>query len=102
MLGPIGCASSQEKSAHDAVVDFYAGEYHRAAEQLEPLAKRTDENFVLNNLRLGSIELIKGNLVDAQAAFLRAYEVINSVGVNDGGRTLGAVLVSEKVKIWKG
>jgi tetratricopeptide (TPR) repeat protein len=102
MLGTVGCASPQEKDARDAVVDFYAGEYHRAAKQLEPLSKRTDENFVLNNLRLGSIELIAGNLVQAQAAFLRAYEVINSVGVNDGGRTLGAVLVSEKIKIWKG
>ena len=28
--------------------------------------------------------------------------MINSVGVNDGGRTLGAVLVDEKIHIWKG
>src|SRR5581483_7047441 len=28
--------------------------------------------------------------------------VINSVGVNEGGRSIGAVLVDEKIKIWKG
>src|SRR5207248_11072184 len=38
----------------------------------------------------------------AEAAFLKAYEVINSVGVNEGGRSIGAVLVDEKIKIWKG
>jgi tetratricopeptide (TPR) repeat protein len=102
MLATVGCASPQEKSAHTAVADFYAGEYRRAAAQLQPLSQRTDENFVLNNLRLGSIEMIEGKLDLAQAAFLRAYEVINSVDVNNGGRTLGAVLVSEKIKIWKG
>ena len=37
-----------------------------------------------------------------QTAFLRAYEVQNSVGVNTGGRSLGAALVDEGVRIWKG
>jgi tetratricopeptide (TPR) repeat protein len=41
-------------------------------------------------------------LNEAEAAFLRAYEVINSVGVNDGGRSLGAVVVRENMKVWKG
>ena len=30
------------------------------------------------------------------------YEVINSVGVNSGGRSLGAAVISENIKIWKG
>lgn len=69
---------------------------------LAPLASKTDENFVLNNCRLGSAALADYDLRDAQDAFLRAYEVINSVGVNNGGRSLGAALVDEKIKIWKG
>ncbi len=28
--------------------------------------------------------------------------MLNSYGVNDGGRTLGAVLVDEKIRIWRG
>src|SRR6185436_12119761 len=50
----------------------------------------------------GSAALADYNLREAEAAFLRAYEVINSVGVNNGGRTLGAVLVDEKIKVWRG
>src|SRR5690606_32723684 len=50
----------------------------------------------------GSAALIEYHLEEAEAAFLRAYEVMNSVGVNDGGRTMGAVLIDEKMRIWKG
>lgn len=102
MVAISGCASEAEKNANKAVTDFYEGRYGAASKQLQPLAKKTDENFVLNNLRLGSVDLMRYDLDDAQAAFLRAYEVINSVGVNNGGRSLGAVLVDEKMKIWKG
>ena len=57
---------------------------------------------MLNNCRLGSTDLADYKFDDAEAAFLRAYEVINSVGVNQGGRGLGAAVVDEKIKIWKG
>ncbi len=98
-----GCAASKhEKLADRAVSDYFSGNYDRAVERLRPLAKKSDENFVLNNCRLGSAALIDYNLDEAEDAFLRAYEVINSVGVNDGGRSLGAALVDEKIKIWKG
>lgn len=69
---------------------------------LNPIAAQPDENFVLNNERLGSTTLAEYRLSDAEMAFLRAYEVINSVGVNNGGRSLGAALIDEKIKIWKG
>lgn len=95
-----GCASDQKIA--QAVTDYYGGAYQQAAQVLEPLAQKTDENFVLNNLRLGSAFLAAGQLDAAERAFLAAYEVINSYGVNDGGRTLGAVLVSENIKVWKG
>jgi tetratricopeptide (TPR) repeat protein len=98
-----GCAASRdEREADLAVADFWAGDYRTAELRLEPLAKKPDENFVLNNLRLGLASLADYNLDEAESALLRAYEVINSVGVNDGGRSLGAALVNERIKIWKG
>jgi tetratricopeptide (TPR) repeat protein len=97
-----GCVTPQERQAQSAVNDYFAGDYPRSAELLRPLSENTDQNFVLNNLRLGSVELMQHRYDDAENAFLRAYEVLNSYGVNDGGRTLGAVLVDEKIKIWKG
>lgn len=98
-----GCAATeQQRQADAALEDYFAGNYRSAIQRLEPLADETNENFVLNNVRLGSAALVDYDLDRAEAAFLRAYEVINSVGVNDGGRSLGAVLVDEKIKIWKG
>ena len=102
MLLLVGCANKNAQVVELAVQDYYAADYPAAAEKLRPLSEKTDENFVLNNLRLGSTLLPGYQLDDAEAAFLRAWEVINSTGVNAGGRTLGAVLVDEKVKIWKG
>ncbi len=104
LIGAIapGCQSQQEKIADKAVADYFIGDYAKSARELEPLAKETNENFVLNNLRLGSAALARHDYDNAEAAFLNAYEVINSTGVNDGGRSLGAVLVAEKIKVWKG
>ncbi len=96
-----GCAQDQHQ-ADRAIQSFYAGDAAAAIRQLQPLAKKTNENFVLNNVRLGSIALASYDLDAAENAFLSAYEVINSTGVNNGGRTLGAVLVDEKMKVWKG
>src|SRR5262245_47456456 len=98
-----GCAASkEERRAQQGVREYFNGNFSRAQHELEPLSKKPDENFVLNNVRLGSAAMADYNLVQAEDAFLRAYEVINSVGVNDGGRSLGAALVDEKMKIWKG
>ncbi|MDQ3438829.1 MAG: hypothetical protein M3478_00600 [Planctomycetota bacterium] len=81
---------------------YFAGDPARAVQQLKPLAQKPDENFVLNNARLGSAALIQYDLAEAEAAFLRAYEVLNSFGVNSGGRSLGAILVDEKIRVWRG
>jgi tetratricopeptide (TPR) repeat protein len=97
-----GCASKNDMIADRAVERYFSGDYAAAAQELKPLAEKTDQNFVLNNLRLGSASLVNYDLDDAEAAFYRAYEVINSMGVNAGGRSLGAVLVDEKIKVWKG
>lgn len=99
----VGCETPRKvREAGKAVDAYFAGELEIAADRLRPLADHTDENFVLNNCRLGSVALARYDLVEAESAFLKAYEVMNSVGVNDGGRSLGAALVDEKIKIWKG
>lgn len=98
-----GCGpTKQEQAAQRAVNDYFLGNYQSARRVLSELAQEPDENFALNNARLGSAALIEYHLEEAEAAFLRAYEVMNSVGVNDGGRTMGAVLIDEKMRIWKG
>ena len=74
-------------------MDYDRGAFDQAISDLKPAAKKTDENYVLNNVRLGSAAVASYDLDTAESAFLRAYEVINSVGVNNGGRSLGATLI---------
>jgi tetratricopeptide (TPR) repeat protein len=103
LVAAAGCGPSKEQIAASAAVSrYFIGDYRGAIDRLRPISETTNENFVLNNVRLGSAALVEYDLDDAESAFLRAYEVMNSVGVNDGGRSLGAVLVDEKIKIWKG
>jgi tetratricopeptide (TPR) repeat protein len=98
-----GCGATKQESQAQGAVDVYkSGNYTAAMGKLKPLASSTDENFVLNNARLGLTALAYYDLDEAEAAFLRAYEVINSTGVNKGGRDVAAVLINEKHKIWKG
>ena len=97
-----GCVSQEQHNADEGVTAYLMGDYKRAVELISPAAAKTNENFVLNNDRLGSAALAAYDLNTAEAAFVRSYEVINSVGVNDGGRSLGAALVSENIKVWKG
>lgn len=102
MLSLTGCQSRAEKLANAAVLDYTYSDYAAARTKLEEIAQEPDRNFVLNNVRLGSTALAQHDLDAAERAFLRAYEVQNSVGVNTGGRSLGAALVDEGVRIWKG
>jgi tetratricopeptide (TPR) repeat protein len=85
-----------------AIDEYYAGQYDRAAYSLRPYADKTNENYVLNNARLGSALLADYDLDAAESAFYKSYEVINSAGVNDAGRSTAAVLVAEQFKVWKG
>lgn len=103
LLLSTGCGPTKKQVKADHGVQAYMrGDFNVAADKLRPLADDKNEDFVLNNCRLGSTALAQYDFPEAEAAFLRAYEVINSVGVNDGGRSLGAVLVDEKIKVWKG
>ena len=96
----VGCAESS--TAQRAIAEYHAGRYTAAQQILDPLARQTDGDFVLNNVRLGSTMLAQGKLDEAEAAFERACEVINSAGINKGAREVAALTVSERAKIWKG
>jgi tetratricopeptide (TPR) repeat protein len=102
LMGVGGCAAEKHPEAQRGVNDYFVGDYRRARDVLRPLAARTDEDYVLNNVRLGSASLVDYDLDEAEAAFYRAYEVINSVNVNDAGRSSAAVFLAEKLKVWKG
>jgi hypothetical protein len=82
-----GCANPNQKKIDQAVNDYFIGNYEQARQILRPLANEQNQDFVLNNLRLASVCLTDYHLIEAEAAFLRAYEVINAVGVNEGGRS---------------
>ncbi len=98
-----GCGPTKdERKAHYAIEDYRLADYGHATEVLRPLANKTDENYVLNNARLGSSALAGYDLDTAESAFLNAYEVINSTGTNSGGRGAAAAIFSEKMKVWKG
>jgi tetratricopeptide (TPR) repeat protein len=96
-----GCNSTPQH-VQEAVVLYNVSDYAGAAKLLKPDTLKKNESFVLNNCRYGSCVLAAGDLAGAQQAFLAAYEVINGVNTNNGGRTLGATLVFEGVKVWKG
>jgi len=99
----MGCSPTRdERTAHKAVIDYHHGDYARAIDRLRPVAGKPDENFVLNNARLGSAALASYDLTTAENAFLNAYEVINATGTNSGGRGAAAAIISEKMKVWKG
>jgi hypothetical protein len=54
-----GCAASKDqRRAGRAVEDYFIGNYTAARQQLRPLAQKTNENFVLNNVRRGSAALV--------------------------------------------
>ena len=98
-----GCSTEKHApQSRSALSEYNSGNYSAAITTLKPLAAKTDEDYVLNNARLGSAALCEYNLKEAEAAFLRAYEVINSTGVNDAGRATAAALFAENAKVWKG
>jgi tetratricopeptide (TPR) repeat protein len=97
-----GCASNTDRLGERAVGAYFDGDLARARDVLAPLAEKTDENYVLNNLRLGSVALLALDLPGAEAAFFKAVEVMNAGGVNRGAREFSAYAFNEKLKIWKG
>ena len=99
-----GCANptGRTPTISRAIDDYHFGRYDAARSALQPLAAKTNNDYVLNNVRLGSVALAEYDLAEAESAFYRAYEVINSTKVNDIGRATVAALFSENAKVWRG
>ncbi len=95
------CTSTSAR-VRQAVSLYYAGDYPQAEQTLAPLIKKPNKNYVLNNCRYGSCALAAGNIRHAEQAFLSAQRVMSTVNTNTGSRVLGAVVVYEGVKVWKG
>lgn len=99
----MGCNPTKEEiTARRGVHQYFTGSFYGSMQTLEPLARTPDENYVLNNLRLGSAALAAYEIDEAEAAFVRAYEVLNSGNVNDQNRRTATVFLKEKVRIWRG
>jgi len=99
----VGCNPTKEEiTARRGVHQYLTGNFYGSMHTLEPLANEPDENYVLNNLRLGSAAMAAYELDEAEAAFVRAYEVLNAGSVNDQNRRTAAVFINEKMKIWRG
>ncbi len=102
MAGLAGCSTEKHPEAQRAVDAYYFGNFPEARNRLRPLAAKTDEDYVLNNVRLGTSALADYDLVEAEKAFYKAYEVMNAGGVNNASRSAAAIMLSEKLKVWKG
>lgn len=86
----------------NAVHAYYRYDFTAARESLRGDANlRNDEQIILNNTRLGMAAMADGDLPEAEQALGRSFEFLSTAGLNKD-RTVGAVLVHEGVKIWKG
>lgn len=101
LLSLTGC-SQESAQVRQAVSYYYLSDYPQAEKVLAPLAAKKNQDYVLNNCRYGSAALAAGNLNHAEQAFLTAYRVMNAVNVNTGSRVLGAVILYDGFKVWKG
>src|SRR5439155_1709235 len=55
-----GCeADKAHREARRAVEDYREGDFREAIRRLQPLSEKTNEDFVLNNCRLGSADLVE-------------------------------------------
>lgn len=85
-----------------AVSAYLSGNFALSQRVLEPLAKETNEDYVLNNLRLGAAALASHEFDEAERAYVRAYQIMNATRVNDPGREAAIVWLSESKKVWRG
>ncbi len=102
VIATLAACNETPHEARSAITDYQVGNFAAAAQLLKPATEKKDENFVLSNCRYGSCALAAGELPEAENAFYSAYEVMDSVKTNDPGRSLGAAVVFEGIKVWKG
>jgi tetratricopeptide (TPR) repeat protein len=102
LLLPLLGGCQDNTTGPQALYDYSVGNFSRAEQILRPAAEKTDENYVLNNVRLGSAAIAQVDLPTTEWAFLNAYQIMNATQVNNGGRAVSAALIGEGTKVWKG
>ncbi|MGN6368332.1 MAG: hypothetical protein ACTHN5_08745 [Phycisphaerae bacterium] len=100
-LAATGCQTTP-KEVRNAIANYQVGNFAAAEAQLRPDITKKNEDYVLNNCRYGSAAIAAGDLPGAETAFMNAYDVMNATHVNDTGRTTGAAVFWEGVKVWTG
>jgi tetratricopeptide (TPR) repeat protein len=81
---------------------YLSGNFTLSKRVLEPLAEKTDQDYVLNNLRLGAAAFAMHDFDSAERAYVRAYQIMNATKVNDAGREAAMVWLSEDKRVWRG
>jgi tetratricopeptide (TPR) repeat protein len=98
-----GCAPTKDEiNARVGVDSYMSGNFAGAVRNLEPLANKENENYVLNNLRLGASALATYDFDTAETAYVKAYQILNATKVNDAGREARATWLLESNKVWRG
>ncbi len=95
-----GCEAAPRNFA--AISGYYEYDFTSARESLRAGAyARTDEQKVLNLVRLGAASLADGDRLEAERALAETFDFLSTAGLNED-RTTAAVLTHEGVRIWKG
>jgi len=97
-LSGSGCA---ERKTSEAPYLYYSHFYTEARQvvRADALDRRSPE-VILDNLRLGLASMAYGDLEEAEAAMLRAYEYLVGGRVNPAGREAAATVGQEGVRVW--
>ncbi len=99
----VGCETSKHViEGRRGVSAYLSGNFTLSQRVLEPLTEKTDEDYVLNNLRYGSAAFAAHDFHEAERAYVRAYQIMNATKVNDAGREAAIVWLSENKKVWRG
>ncbi len=82
---------------------YYQHRYPDARDALrERAADRNSKDVILDNLMLGMAALADGDLYEADAALMRAYEYLAGGSINPDDRKVAATLLTEDIKVWTG
>ena len=95
-----GCSAAPRN--YTAIHSYYQHDYATARDALRDDAMmRNDEQVLLNTARLGMAALADGDLVEAEMALGRTFDLLSTAGLN-ADRTTAAIMSHEGVRIWKG
>ena len=102
-IGMTGCGPTKDEITARVGVDSYlSGNFAGAVKNFSKVAEKENENYVLNNLRLGASALATYDFDTAETAYVKAYDILNATKVNDAGREARATWLLESNKVWRG